>query len=216
MGKPQEWFNLDFVRGEAMHLDCKPPKLRGTRDINRYVSEIVEEGNGAAGVQLSYWQAQSLVELSGGWLPVGKIKWFYLRRKDILSQAISLYKSAATGYWHSYQGSSNRLGNLSFDPERCTGRLAELIAAEIKFEEMFASCGISPCRLLYEDIQIDPLGSLQSFAAAIGRDVPKSLPGTELRLLRNSQTDSWRHELEASYRVAEILSARPGIATNSA
>lgn len=209
LGLPQEWFNAGFVQRDKLHLGCKPPKVRGISDINRYVEEIVDEGDGVAGVQLSYWNALSLTELTDGRIPIGKIKWFYLRRRDVLAQAISLFKSVESGYWHSYQPQQDKLDAVQFDQDKCIKMLEQIIEDEIRLEKMMSGCGINPVRLFYEDIQAHPLQSLRMFAQLIGQRPPNSLPETELKKLRRSNADSWKVGLETSPRVKSLLDNRP-------
>ena len=209
MGEPQEWFNDDLFAGEPASLPVPGPER--TADINQYVAKLVQRGQGVAGTQLSYWQALSLAELADGPIPLDKIKLFYLRRRDILSQSISFYKSVATGYWHSYQGSSDRIAELPFDLSACVRSLSELVGNEARFEELFESCGVDPVRLYYEDIEADPLSSLRTFASVLDVKAPTELPTSQLRRLRNGQTEEWRRELEASDEAARILASRPSV-----
>jgi hypothetical protein len=43
LGVPQEWFNDGWIYSNETALGCRPPKLRRTFDINRYVEEIVSD-----------------------------------------------------------------------------------------------------------------------------------------------------------------------------
>ncbi|WP_319497527.1 Stf0 family sulfotransferase [uncultured Cohaesibacter sp.] len=210
LGNPQEWFNERFITNTNVRLDGKPPKLRGTADINAYIHDIVEETGGTAGVQLSYWHALALSQLATAGLPMDKMVQFYLRRRDVISQGISLFKSANTGYWHSYQENPEVLDEVSFDKQGCIAKIAQIVNAEIKFKQMFANCKLAPIPLYYEDICAAPLASLQSIASHIGGPVPQALPATELVQLRNDKTAHWKSELESDPQVMDLMAQRPG------
>lgn len=199
LGAPQEWFNDGWIHTEEPALGCLPPKLRGISDINAYVDAVVDEGGGVAGLQLSVFQAAMLGELLDG--PVDP-KWlraiFYLRRKDLYAQAVSAYRSVASGRFHSYQNSADQIdafNSVKFDQEKLIEWLNFLIISEKKFAELFERRRVQPIDLYYEDIVLDPLGTLREIASAIGVDPPRSLGPTSLTVMRDSTSADWRERL---------------------
>jgi LPS sulfotransferase NodH len=210
LGTPQEWFNVDFIEGDTSHLDCAPPKARKIAEINAYLQAICDEGTGAAGLQLSYYQALALRDLLSADLPVKAIHWFYLRRRDILEQAISFYKSIQTGLWHSYQLSDpgQRAPEFRFAPDECREQLHRLIRMEADFEDLMRLCDIRPNRMYYEDLLQDPLAALQAFGQVIGRPAPSRLPSTRLKVLRDDQTRDWKAALATAPGVQDLLARR--------
>ncbi len=107
LGAPQEWFNENWIHTEEIALGCRPPKVIGTADINEYVHEVVSShraANGVMGIQLSQYQTQCLIELleSPSRAATCMVP-FYLCRRNLVAQAISLYRSRKSGLWHSYQ-----------------------------------------------------------------------------------------------------------------
>jgi LPS sulfotransferase NodH len=212
LGMPNEWLNQRFIfRDNISKLGFAPPKIRGTADINKYFSHIAEDGNGTAGVQLSYWQCMALRPLLKGALPVRNIHWFYLRRRDIVEQAISLYKSLSTGVWHSFEQSHPSPNPDKFDVTKAVEDLTKLVVMEQRFETLMAECGIDPLRLFYEDIQTDPLAALKKIATNLNGPPPSSVPTATLRILRDHNSMAWKKELGADPRVLDILKKRPAL-----
>jgi LPS sulfotransferase NodH len=196
LGAPQEWFNDDWIYTDKPALGCLPPRARGIDDVNDYVDAIVNEGGGVAGLELSIYQALMLSDLldqtfDPGWLAAS----FYLRRRDLAAQAISLYRSVSTGRFHSYQNDPEQLQaarSLDYDYQRIRQWLEFLEDCERQFETLFESCGISPTPLFYEDLQANPLGTLQQIAAGIGVPPPDTLPVTSLRMIRDETSTQWQ------------------------
>lgn len=199
LGAPQEWFNDGWIYTEEPALGCLPPKSRGISDINEYVNAIVDEGRGVAGLELSVFQAEMLGELIDGQFD---LNWFnaifYLRRKDLFAQAVSLYRSVASGRFHSYEDTTDKIqafNSVKFDEEKLIEWLNFLIMCEKKFDELFERHKVQPVNLFYEDIVGNPLLTVQEIASAIGVDQPQNLGATSLRLMRDSTSASWRERL---------------------
>jgi LPS sulfotransferase NodH len=199
LGAPQEWFNDGWIYSEEPALGCLPPKLRGLSDVNDYLDAIVDEGRGVAGLELSVFQAEMLGDLMDGpvdpnWLTAV----FYLRRRDLFSQAVSLYRSVASGRFHSYQNSADQIeafNSTPFDLEKLIEWLNFLILCEKKFAEAFERYRLRPIDLFYEDLVRDPLAMVQKIASAIGVEPPQSLAPASMSVLRDSTSADWRERL---------------------
>ncbi len=196
LGTPQEWFNDGWIYTEKPALGCLPPRLRGLADVNEYVDAIVDEGPGIAGLELSVFQALMLREMIDGpfdprWLAAT----FYLRRRDLAAQAVSLYRSVASGRFHSYQiqpEAVQAFEAVEYDFDGLLKWLQFLIECEQRFDDLFRSCGLSPVPLYYEDFLKDPLGLLQQIAWRLGATTPQNLPPTSLTLMRDATSAAWR------------------------
>jgi LPS sulfotransferase NodH len=196
LGCPQEWFNDDWIYTEEPALGCLPPRLRQCLDVNDYVDAIVDEGRGIAGIELSVFQAIMLRELMDtpfdpGWLTAA----FYLRRRDLAAQAVSLYRSASSGRFHSYQNAPQAVRAfqaLDYDYQSILKWWNFIVESEQRFEALFECCKLSPVELFYEDLQADPLRMLQQIALAVGAKPPQQLPETSLAILRDHRSVAWR------------------------
>lgn len=200
LGAPQEWFNQGWIYTDELALGCRPPIVRGISDVNLYIDDIVDEGNGVAGLELSVHQAIMVRQLLDGpfdpnWLTAT----FYIRRRDLIGQAISLYRSVGSGLFHSYQDKAEQLksfASMEYDHDKAIDWLRHIIDSERRFdEELFKSCELSPIPLFYEDLQADPLTVLQMIAQAVGSPALTHLPKTTLRVLRDSKSLDWRERL---------------------
>jgi trehalose 2-sulfotransferase len=161
LGVPHEWFNDNWIYTDEPVLGCLPSRLRGIAEVNEYVDAIVDEGQGIAGLQLSVFQAAMLQEMIDSpfdprWLKAC----FYLRRRDLAAQAVSLYRSVVSGRFHSYQSTQQHIQAfkaVEYDHDNIIKWLHFIIDCEQQFSQLFRSCRIRPISLFYEDLLVDPL-----------------------------------------------------------
>ena len=199
LGIPQEWFNDDWIYSDQPALGCLPPRMRGVSDINQYIDAVVDEGHGFAGIELSIFQTLMIRELidqpfDSSWINA----YFYLRRYDLASQAVSLYRSATSGRFHSYQFTPqeiHKFNSIEYNHEKLMETLYFLIDCETRFDALFNSCNIKPKPFYYEILQGNPLNVLADLAASIGSAAPLSIPKTSLTPMRDETSAAWRKRL---------------------
>jgi LPS sulfotransferase NodH len=159
-GDPDEWFNYDPGSVAANYAAEGPD-----RTLYSYVSHIQETttgANGVFGVQLGVSQLEFLRPL----VPLEHVLgprpcWFFLRRRNLVAQAISLYKARTTGRFHSYQDVRAEAG---YDADAIAGTARSLVTEEQKAVTFFRESGLWPIELYYEDI-VD-----ESFTMALFRN----------------------------------------------
>lgn len=206
---PQEWFNRDFVTGDADVMGCPPPSRLGATSIEDYLGKIVKRADGAAGVQLSFGDAQALSQMIGKGVPIDRISWFYMRRRDIFGQAISFERSMSTRVWHSYEGGTDLLEAHKAEANAQLKAMKNIVNTEVSFEAFFGKCGISPTRLYYEDLTSDTVGTCERIGAQIGLKQRFTLPQTHIQKLPNAKIAQNIAALERNPRSQKILARRP-------
>lgn len=201
LGAPQEWFNDGWIYENRTALGCKPPRLRNTPNINAYLDAIVDEGNGVAGIELSCFQAAMLAELiEPAFNPACLTASFYLRRRDICAQAVSLYRGVESQLFHSYEATPERsaaLAAIPYNHDRLTGWVEFLLASEARFAFMFEAAGLNPISLYYEDLVADPLTILRLISNELAVPPPESLPPSTLRRLADHTSKDWTDQLRS-------------------
>jgi LPS sulfotransferase NodH len=223
LGAPQEWFNEDWIQTTEEALGCLPPKALGVDDINDYVSKAIMgkmSNNKAWGIQLSYNQIMSLSEVSQDISRelIDTIPCFYLRRKNIIRQAMSLYRASASGVFHSYQLIENKADShlsVSYDYDRIVGAIYHLVQMELRFEEIFSLYDIKPHRFFYEDLVADLEGSLKWLVENVTGRAPSGLTVGQgigrVRSLSDQMSIEWetRFRAEAADDVHSLIGSRP-------
>ncbi|TWB69355.1 LPS sulfotransferase NodH [Nitrospirillum amazonense] len=209
LGVPQEWFNEGWIQTEDRALGCSPPKIVGLRDINTYAQWLARSSASpcrVVGVQLSYYQLLAMQQLAR--VPSSAfrdITFFYLRRKNIIAQGISLYKSASSGVFHSYQSTDHSdayLSKVAYDPDRIKETIMGLLTCESGFEKHFSDHDMTPKRFFYEDLMANPLNVLNWMDRTItGVLHPRirTLPATTVRRLSNAGSLAWEQQFQTEF-----------------
>lgn len=124
----------------------------------------------------------------------GPTLYVHVSRRDKLAQAVSRVRAEQSGLWHLAADGSVLEGTTSPRPVIYDGgRIAELVAElendEAAWRAFFEERGISPLRLVYEDVAADPSAALASVLAALGLDssVAREVP---VRTARTSNGES--------------------------
>ena len=120
----------------------------------------------------------------------------YLRRADLVAQAVSLVLADQTGLWHkNVDGSVRELapggGEPVYDQDRIATELQNLEGEADGWEAWFESQSISPVRLAYEDLAADPAKALQDVMHAVGRPVRRPTPDPGTARLATHLNDEW-------------------------
>lgn len=227
LGIPQEWLNQTFIHGLDPALGCLPPRAVGATDINAYLEISIAKSqstDGVAGIQLSRWQTGWVCEIADD--PKSLIKLttpFFLRRKNLVDQAISLYRSNESGLFHSYQSGHGdlreRFDATQYVPERIRAVCEELLRDELWFETFFAQRKIAPYCFTYEDMLRDMPAVLQWMRGVLGAPASKPASGQVETMYRISdgRSHEWgdRFRREEADFVAAIEVARPTVQTDA-
>ncbi len=207
LGKPDEWFNENIVGSPFAPLDVNKHLLEHVR--------LSRSSNGVVGLELSYFQASCVAEMLE--LPRPRIAEFYLRRKDMIAQAVSLYRSAESGLYHSHQATDDsitRHAAMEYSEQKIEHWCHHALNDEIAFSRLFARCRMSPKRFFYEDITQSPDGVLNWIASHI-HGTPQNLKAETGRVEKISDNKS--REWEQKFRsdradfVRVVESLRPAL-----
>jgi LPS sulfotransferase NodH len=201
MGRPEEWFGW----------------WRTERTRERTVAaayDVATRGatpNGVAGVKLLPYYLESAlrhVRLTR-WFP--DAIWVHLVRRDLLGQAISLWRAHSSGEWALYGPAKERRLNArvpaaragfdplpDYDPAVIEGYLKLAASFQADWLAFFARTGITPLTLVYEEIVADRAGTLATIADALGVALP---PGPAADTGRFTvQRDETTHAIRERFR----------------
>jgi LPS sulfotransferase NodH len=107
----------------------------------------------------------------------GRTRFVYLRRDDVLAQAVSWLRAEQTSTWYiggkgEIGGNGGSAGAPTFDAGRID-QLIQLIDEHNKaWEAWFASFDIQPRMVLYEELDADMVGVTRSLLDFLGLDLP--------------------------------------------
>lgn len=167
MGNPDEWFNPEFIPGNAQAFNAD--------NLNKYVEMLKRKRSFGEcfGAEITYNQMLRVFGDEETFLRlVAPQNEFYLTRADIVQQAVSLSKAAQTGIYHTVSSSGEDViradSQFVYSEKDIRKWVQHTLDQELKWEEMFERYSIHPIRLEYE--RILSLGSAE-MARLIAREM---------------------------------------------
>ncbi|SOE68917.1 LPS sulfotransferase NodH [Burkholderia sp. OK233] len=220
LGTPQEWFNEGWIHTCEPALGCRPPVAIGTGDVDEYLRRTVADyrsQSGVMGLQLSPYQTECLCSMVERPRDIcSLVQPFYLRRRNLVAQAISLYRSVRSEFFHSYQANpvlQSRLDAVEYNAAAIAGWCEHLVAGEVFFESTFRRLNLSPARFTYEDIIADPEDVLTWMNQTINptSTTRVSANSKNLKTLRTEISEEWCHRFrtERADFLAQLEVRRP-------
>jgi LPS sulfotransferase NodH len=199
MGRPHEW--LGWWRTHATP--------EGTIAGAQEAATNGMTANGIAGMKLfPFYLEVALRHLRlSDWFP--DAVWVHLVRRDVLGQAISLWRARESASWFDVEGRDVAVlpswGHAKgappppYDAADIARCLDQLVAHEADWRRFFGRTGITPVTLVYEEVMADPGRALRTVADALGVDLPDggAVGPTTFAIQRDEQTEAIRSRFQA-------------------
>lgn len=132
----------------------------------------------------------------------GRLHFVYLRRADVLAQAVSWLRAEQTDTW--FVGGNGEIGAhhgngraACFDAEEIGRLIATIEEHNTAWERWFAAVGVAPHRLSYEDVAADPVGATRGVLHLLGLELP---PGRTITPWHRRQADALNDEWIERYQ----------------
>lgn len=208
-GRPESYFREPDEQSWASRWEIvRSPD--GTFEFSDFVRAALAAGrteNGVFAARIMWGTMDHLVDRlatvypsrAGGDLDLlnqafGDTRFIYLRRDDVLAQAVSWQRAEQTDVWHQTVGEESKQPEgeprFHFDQIR---ELAEMIEEHnAAWGAWFASVGIQPHMVRYEDLDADPVGVAREVLAFLGLELPAGRPiKTRNRRLADELSARW-------------------------
>lgn len=190
-GRPHSFYRQQSITHWADRWGIDYADGVDTQDFDqRYLNAMLREGTAGTGIfgvrimWVSVAEAAARLErVHGGTADIaerfeqvfGPTLYIHLTRNDKVAQAVSLLRAERSGLWHlSADGSvlegADKPEAVTYDADRLAAIVAELESDDAAWERFFTERRITPVRLVYETMTIDPQNALASILAALGRD----------------------------------------------
>ncbi len=128
---------------------------------------------------------------------LGRVGFIHLRRRDVVAQAVSWAKALQSHYWHPGEAVQPGGRPAHYDEELIGRLVASIESFEADWSRWFASHGIAPHQVVYEDLAADPLSAAHEVLDFLGLDVP---PDRRLVIGHRRQADQVNHDWAARFR----------------
>jgi LPS sulfotransferase NodH len=215
-GKPFEYFSRGEIDKPWLRAELRVPDgapFTGFPDWRDYILHAGSEAGGVFAASVHYWQLGDCVQtfrapgadpampplaVLRGFFPDLRLVW--LRRRNLVAQAISHYVAIATDIWDSRlsgapSGESDR--GAAYDFDKIDHQVTSALAATQGWRETLAGAEAITLPLFYEELAADLAGSIRRVFAHVGvdpGDAPIPSPGLE------KQAGAWSLEMERRYR----------------
>ncbi len=127
-----------------------------------------------------------------------------LHRRDLVAQAVSLYRARASNRYHAYVVAER---DIEFDGEAIRQALIELARARARWEVYVARNALDPLMIAYEDLAADPCRAVSEIACRAGEWVePRDLDlAAPLRVQTDGVSVAWKQRFLDEYRNLDAL-----------
>jgi trehalose 2-sulfotransferase len=102
----------------------------------------------------------------------GRLRFVHLRRREVVAQAVSWARSLQTHFWHPGEAVAPGGQDPRYDEELIGRLVATIERSEADWTTWFATHGITPCEVTYEELAADPLHTVQRVLDHLGLRVP--------------------------------------------
>jgi LPS sulfotransferase NodH len=162
LGYPLEYLQADLIRWLSLTFSDIYPSLDDTL-IQGFKSENGVFGVEVQGLDLQYSLGRSLFADLSAW------RMIYLKRFNLLAQAISHARVYASMVWHNFinKTQSDRQ-EKTLDRQTIINSLNMLLIQEKTFEQIFQTHGIKPLVLTYEELTAAPIAEAGRIAKYVG------------------------------------------------
>jgi len=170
MGQPSEFLNplgglLPVAKDNGL-LD-----LQGRISLRTYLNYVTEKyatQNGCFGLKLLSDQLETFGKFQAVKDVLMKSRFIWLVRRDIVSQAVSLYIASETGSWKSFENEKKTRGMVKFDEEKIQFFVDRLLMQNRKWEQLFLINQVEYLRVDYEEVLADPQSTCQTICEFCG------------------------------------------------
>jgi LPS sulfotransferase NodH len=136
-------------------------------DVIRYIMSRRTSPNGCFGLKAHYSHLENLYTVIGLQTLINEYKFVFLRRKNLLSQAVSLAFSEQTGSWIS--GMPEQMAPL-YDYELINNKLIRISRDNARWERFLYGPRLPTYEIFYEDVLADPGESIRRIMTFLGTE----------------------------------------------
>ena len=200
IGKPEEYFN------RAIHTGCVIETRKNFMQPTSlvYIQNIKYENtvNGIFGLKTHYSQLARFPEILGNFTHIfSNAKYISVTRRNILRQAISTTRATQTDGWAAQLNQHKRPRFNFFGIIKHT----ILNANEIELWERFYDAhGITPLRILYEDLDEDYENTIRKVIVFLG--VNGDIPPRPIKKQADAITEAWVEHYVRLFRRNDYIS----------
>jgi LPS sulfotransferase NodH len=197
LGVPTEYLNPWWLRKLAGRFGLL--SADGNVPIGPYLSVLFRHRTGPSGffgLKLQWrqgiecWHSPELRQL------LRNSRFIWIRRQDVLGQAVSFAIAMATNQWHDRQAAAEGRKPVEFSPQAVHYALQYILWENWGWGQFFEANGIRPLAFTYEELLADVNGVCQRVCRHVGLDSPPEfdLGHAATERLADERNAAWRRQ----------------------
>lgn len=201
LGVPTEYFNPSRMGPLARRFGLL--SADGRVPVGPYLSALFRHRTGPSGffgLKLQWrqgvdcWHAPELQRL------LRNSRFLWIRRDDVLGQAISFAIARTTNQWHDRQGAADGRKPAEFSARAVHDALQYILWENWGWSQFFKANGIVPLAFTYEALVADVNGLCQRICRHVGLDAPPEfdLGNAATGRLADERNAAWRRQFVES------------------
>jgi trehalose 2-sulfotransferase len=196
LGRPSEYLNTEWMR---RFIADYPDEVRAQLAIAHRVGTTT---NGCFAMKLHPIWLDRL--LSGARVEAAFPNPVFVRlfRRDLLAQAISLYRARGAGKYHAHIPARR---TIDYDGAAIQRALIEQVHNTARWQVYFARNGLQPLAIAYEELVTNPDAAVRAIAHHAGIDVRPAAPTAPLQIQRDDVSNAWRQRFVAEFGNLNLL-----------
>ncbi|MEQ3745604.1 MAG: Stf0 family sulfotransferase [Henriciella sp.] len=189
LGNPGEWFNAHDTKSIDTIIEKYGCQTR--EDVLDHIYNFSSTDNGVCVIKGDYFQCLPFIFDGLFEQHFDIVKFVFLTREDLLAQAISRYVGTVTGSWSSAQKAAKT--EVPYDRPQIDKQLKFLLDMEEGWRHFFASRGIRPTRMSYEQLTRNLSGKVQQIAKLMNIKLAVEMQPEDLALKKqgSSRNKDW-------------------------
>jgi LPS sulfotransferase NodH len=171
-GHPGEYFNHKLLAASLKGLANKGVEIRSLMQYMNWLLRSRSSKNRVVGIKASYFQYKPMKNLGLEEALLGKPKYIYLHRRNIVRQSVSMYLASKTQFFHSVQQhkAETTREKPDYDNDAMREWVRHIHTQEKGWAEYF-EVGAKPyLNIDYDGLTSDPSGTLRRIFEHLGLD----------------------------------------------
>jgi len=190
MGFPLEYFNpVNFEQWQRRF------GTKGFKDTYRFIRRFRTSPNGYFGSKFHLSFHKTFRDECGYAEVFPDAKYIYIRREEILSQALSLAKARMTGQYISFQ---KLVRDATYSYDAIKKALVHIAVDDAKIRYFVGKRSINCCEVTYEELCRDPAQIISRVAKHLETDF-ENVPGIDHLLMPNKQANDQNLEFRERF-----------------
>ncbi len=195
-GRPNGLLNYEYLHCDAVRAEAATVGVTGLESYLQYCVDNYAAPSGSFALKTSVQQINFLIELGYLAKSLAGAKVIWVRRRNVIAQAVSLWTAMQDGRWTSLHDQPAAVSPV-YDEVAILQTARSIFEGNAWFEMLFDYHRIAPIMIWYEDYADDEAGLLAGLASCYARDVPPGASALPVTRQSTAEKIAWESAVRA-------------------